>query len=361
MSDPNVSDDPAGRIRAAMTEEARLRSRLMEDVRHAYVRTARDTLLREHFECLVEDLVERRERDHPETSEQRAARLEGNIMVVTGDSGAGKSTAMRKLFSDSPYAPGYGIVGARCPVLTVRVPSPCSVGELGRSVLRATGYEIKRARLSGPEIWGIVRGRLQALGILVLHLDEGQDAPLTIDIVERVKLRNLWKSLLVDEIHPIGLIISGLPGIEDFLHPDRQLVRRGAWQSFARLDPAVDSHLVSASVKELADIAGLKTDEETVVAIVPRLLHAGSYMLGITIEEVHDAIRMALRKKHSTLTLDHFADAYAFRTGSFAPWNPYLAHEFTAIDVTRILATSEPLPPEPTPKKGKGKGKAGGA
>lgn len=358
MFDQEIDLDPASAVRSAQPEDVRRRSEIMEKVRHVYLRTGRDTLLQRHFERLMEDLTERRHPDAPENPEERAARLEGNILVLLGFSGAGKSSAVRRLLSRHPLVPGYGTKGAHCRALTVRVPSPCSIGELGRVVIRATGHEIRRPRASAAVIWGIARERIQAFGILVLHLDEFQDAHITLAIDEQVKLRHLLRSLLVDEEYPIGLIISGQPELEEFLRPDRSSVRRGSWQMLEMLALPRDREPILGAVRALAKVAGLGVSAEAEAAVIPRLVHAGCNLLGITIEEIHDAIRMALENEATELTLGHFADAFAFRTGNFAPWNPYLAADYLAIDCTRVLACSDVVP-EPTPKKRRGRKGAG--
>lgn len=354
--DREIGLDPASVVRASLPEEERRQSELMEKVRHVYLRTDRDTLLEKHFNRLLVDLIERREPDAQEDTDEFAERLEGNIVVVLGPSGAGKTTAVRRLLSKHARVPNYGKKGARCPVITVRVPSPCNVGELGREVLRATGYTLRRSRVPPPEIWGTVRERIQSLGILVLHLDEFQDAHVTLRADEQVKLRHLLRSLLVDEHNPIGLIISGQPEFEQFLRPDRSSVRRGGWQMFERITLAKDMKAIKTAVEELPKTADLGIDAAAVLAIMPRLVHAGCYLLGITMEEIHDAIRWALEANATELTIEHFAAAYAFRTGCLPPWNPYLAIDYRKIDCTRVLARSEPLPP---PDGNKSKGKKG--
>ncbi|MCJ2107302.1 ATP-binding protein [Methylobacterium sp. E-041] len=346
MRTTEIDLDPAGRVRAALPSEMQRRSRIMEKVRHVYLRTARDTVLQGHFEGLMADLTERREPDAAVDVEARAELLEGNILVVLGESGAGKTTAIRRLLSKHPLSPNYGRQVVGCVALTVRVPSPCSVGELGRTVLRATGYKIGRSRISGPETWGIVRERLQALGVLVLHLDEFQDAHLTLNVDEQMKLRHLLRSLLVDEDYPIVLIVSGQPSFETFLRPDRSSVRRGRWQAFGKLSLPADGGAVTKAVAALAGVAGLTVAGDFGHAVFPRLVHAGCNLLGITIEEIHDAIRYAIEHDRKELDLGCFADAFAFRTGNLAPWNPYLASDYLTVDPTRVLAMSNPPPPD---------------
>lgn len=355
MRSTEIDLDPAARVRAALPSETRRRSRIMEKVRHVYLRTARDTVLQGHFEGLMADLTERREPDAAVGIGARAELLEGNILVVLGESGAGKTTAIRRLLSKHPLSPNYGRKVVGCVALTVRVPSPCSVGELGRTVLRATGYKVGRSRISGPETWGIVRERLQALGVLVLHLDEFQDAHLTLNVDEQTKLRHLLRSLLVDEDYPMGLIVSGQPSFETFLRPDRSSVRRGRWQAFGKLSLPADNGPVTKAVEALAKVAGLTVAADFGHAVLPRLVHAGCNLLGITIEEIHDAIRYAIAHRRSELDLDCFADAFALRTGNLSPWNPYRAADYLTVDPTRVLATSNLPPPEEAPKNSKSK------
>jgi hypothetical protein len=326
---------PLNRMRATLGEDALRRSRLMEGVRHVYLRMDRDKAVQDSFERMMEDLAESRHLDAEEDDDGRAERLEGNIVVVLGSSGAGKTTAVRRLLSSHPLSPDYG--GPDAHVVTVRVPCPCSVGELGKAVLRATGWELER-RATAPEIWTMVRSRIRSLGILVLHLDEVQDAHETLKADEQVKLRHLLRSLLVDEDYPIGLIISGQAEFETFLRPDRSSVRRGWWHLFAPITVDTDKEAIAAAVATLAKTAQLKVGPDAGPDLVPRLIHAGCCQLGITIEEIHNAIRAALKARDPVLERKHFADAFAARTGNLPPWNPYLAADYLAVDSTRVLA-----------------------
>ncbi|MCJ2120010.1 ATP-binding protein [Methylobacterium sp. J-001] len=335
MTRKMINLGPLNQMRAALGEDARRRSGLMESVRHVYLRMDRDKAVEDSFELMMEDLAESRHLSTGECSEKRAERLEGNILVVLGGSGAGKTTAVRKLLSSHKLSPNYG--GPDAHIVTVRVPCPCSVGELGKAVLSATGWDLER-RATAPEIWTMVRSRIRSLGILVLHLDEVQDAHETLKADEKVKLRHLLRSLLVDEDYPIGLIMSGQAEFETFLRPDRSSVRRGRWHLFGPITVEMDKEAIAAAVVHLAKTAALKVAPDAGPDLVPRLIHAGCYQLGITIEEIHDAIRAALKSGATILERKHFADAFAARTGNFLPWNPYLAQDYLAVDPTRVLA-----------------------
>ena len=92
---------------------------------------------------------------------------------------------------------------------------------------------------------------------MILHLDELQHAPQSLNAVEQQKLRNALKAMLVDLEHPIGLVISGMPEIEPFIHPDRQVARRGYWLGFERLAMPGDIKAVSSTVRKMAEVAAL--------------------------------------------------------------------------------------------------------
>jgi hypothetical protein len=341
--------DPMRRIRESQSDGQRRQSEVMERVRHAYLRTGRDAIVRRQFDRLLADISERREYELPH---DRRNRLEANIMVVIGPSGAGKSASLNRLFSEHHATPGYRVKGSECPLVTVRAPSPCGMKELGRDVLLMTGYELARRNLDGPEVWGIVRRRFRELGVVLLHIDELQHAPQSLDVSEQKKLRNTLKGLLVDGDHPIGLIVSGEPEAGTFLVPDRQSTRRGRWTAFGHLNRPGDYGLLAGAVSGLARIAGLEAGSDIETDLVPRLMHAGCNLLGIAVEEIHDAIREALAAGDTRLERRHFAAAFALRTGNLEPWNIYLAEQWHEIDATQVLVQrKEPTEDQISPRR----------
>lgn len=350
--------DPVARIREALGHNGDRTHAAMEAVRHKYVRTRRDTLLRDHFERLLHDLVERRkpvlvpDQDHRDQvdDQERATeqdhdpgkgRREANMLLVLGESGAGKTRIIDRLLSTHPATIGYGNPSSDCPVISVTAPSPCGVKELGRVVLARTGYEIARRNVSGPEIWGIVHKRLKALGILVLHIDEAQHATQLRDVSERQKLRNTIKSLMVDPDHPVAVILSGLPEITRFITPDVQLSRRTTAFQLPSVELPADLKMLTAAVTKFAGIANLGVEVGYEMSLLPRLVHAGDHRLGVIIEEIHGAIRYALGAKSTILDRTHFAKAFADRTGNAPEWNPYRRSDYRKVDVWRMIVVRD--------------------
>jgi type II secretory pathway predicted ATPase ExeA len=334
----DVDSDPTRPIRDLQPDAVRRRSLLMEGVRAVYARTRRDVLLEDAYSELLEDLAERRSAGAPYASTNRG---EGNILVVLGASGAGKTTAVRRMIDGHALSNGYSVNAPGSKVITLTAPSPCNLAELGRETLNALGYPLVRARIDGPEVWRLVRERIRSLQVLVMHFDEMQHVVQTVHEAEMQKVRNILKGLLVDDKHPVGLVISGTPEIKRLMHPDRQIARRGRWIELAPLSTGADGKLVNSFVKQLAERAELQTDKAELDRLVPRLIHAGQQQLGVVAEEIHDAIRVALRRNGNHLGIEHFGAAFANRTGNLSPWNPYLAEHWGDIDSARVLATRE--------------------
>lgn len=329
----------------------------MEAVRKRYVRTRRDATLLGHFDRLLLDLAERPEADDPDAGLRR----EGNLLLVMAMSGAGKTRSLNRLFGRHPALDGRAPGEPGCPVLSLSAPSPCGVKELGRSVLAATGYPLSRRNLDGPEIWAIVRGRLEALGILVIHIDEAQHATQLRDAGERQKLRNTVKALMVDPAHPVAVILSGLPEIAEFLEPDVQLSRRAQWYSVAPVALPEDGEALRKTLSGNAELVGLALDQDTVRQLLPRLVHASDGRLGVLVEEIQDALRFALEAKAPRLLLEHFAGAFARRTGNAPAYNPYMRADFRSVEVWRMLADRERPPPVPEKGPARRGRKPGGA
>lgn len=336
--DIDIDSDPTRPIRDIQPDAARRRSELMEGVRSVYARTRRDAQLLDAYDEILEDLGERKDNKNGHCSTNRG---EGNFLVVLGASGAGKTTSIRRMIDGHALSHGYTVNQAGSKVISVTAPSPANLAELGRETLLALGYPLQRNRVDGPEVWRMVRDRVRSLQILVLHFDEMQHVVQTVHEAEMQKVRNILKGLLVDNAHPIAIVVSGTPEVIRLMHPDRQVARRGKWVELGPLSAGSDSKMIKSFVRQLAERAELKTDAVDIDRLVPRLLHAGQQQLGVVAEEIHDAIRVALRGEATQLSIEHFASAFARRTGNLAPFNPYLADRWKDIDASRVLATRE--------------------
>ncbi|MBP31881.1 ATP-binding protein [Methylobacterium sp.] len=338
---------PRNRLRAALGQGDGAPT-VMERVRRRYIKTGRDDDLKDKFDALLTDLCERPAPDNPEEEEQELR--EAGMLLVLGVSGAGKTRSLARLFERHPVLQAAR-TGPDGLVLSMTAPSPCGVKELGRAILLATGYAVLRDRVTGPEIWSTVRARLQALGVLVLHIDEAQHATQIRDAVERQKLRNSLKALMVDGEHPVALILSGLPVVADFVLADRQLSRRASWYEFRSVGLPADTTMLTKALTSFAELAGMSVSEGEMLRILPRLVHAGDHRMGVIVEEMHDAIRSALADKAEKLEIRHFETAFAKRTGNARQWNPYSRSDYRAVDVWRMLQVKHLTPPPVTKSK----------
>ncbi len=341
--------DPTAPVRALQSEITRRRSALMEKVRKVYALTPRDTLLQNAFDELLEDLAERRD---GRSAHGASNRNECNLLVVIGESGAGKTTAVRRMLDKHALQNGYDVNAPGCQIAMVTAPLTCNLAELGRETLRTLGLPTLRKRVDGPEVWRRCRERIRDLGILVIHFDEMQHVVQTVNEVEIQKVRNVVKGLLVDDKHPVALIISGTPATVRLLEADRQVARRGRWIELSTLNPSTDSKMVAKFTAKLAEEAELCIAVEEAMAVAPRIIHAGLRQLGVVAEEIHNAIRVALRCGDSHLRCQHFGEAFANRTGNLTPFNPYLAENWRAVDAGRVLATDAPATRLPKGTKG---------
>lgn len=336
----NGPGSPRNRLRAALGQGDGAPT-VMERVRRRYILTGRDDVLKAKFDALLTDLCERPDPDGPGEEEEHR---EANMLLVLGVSGAGKTRSLARLFERHPVLQ-EARTGSDGLVLSMTAPSPCGVKELGRSILLATGYAVLRTHVTGPEIWSTVRARLQALGVLVLHIDEAQHATQIRDAIERQKLRNSLKALMVDAEHPVAVVLSGLPVVAGFVRADRQLSRRARWYEFLSVGLPADTAMLTKALEGFAGLAGMSVADAEVRRILPRLVHAGDHRMGVIVEEMHDAVRCALEGKTKKLELSHFEKAFAQRTGNGRQWNPYARSDYRAVDVWRMLQVKHQTPP----------------
>ena len=175
-----LKDDGAAPLRAAQSEQSATRLATLEIVCSRYITREQDEKLLENVDRLIDRLLMR---DDTKLSSFAANRREARALVLTGESGAGKSAACKQLFRRHEAFPNYGVYGSNCPLASVSVPSPCTLKQLGRKILHTLGYPLT----SNPDrhiVWEMVRDRLQLLKVSMLHLDEFQNISATANVGE---------------------------------------------------------------------------------------------------------------------------------------------------------------------------------
>jgi hypothetical protein len=342
-----LREDPVSRMRRLQSGRRTQSGEVMDDIYSAYFGTARDRLVGGEVDQLVDSFL-LAEGASTQGSTRCVGRLkEGRALAIIGGSGTGKSRTLDRHFLKREEFAGYGDPNSDCPLISLTVPSPCTPRLLGMSILNRIPYTISR-ELKENVVWELVHHQLQLRGIRFLHLDELQHVQQSRNVVEIKKVQDSLKSLMQSPRWPVWLILSGLPSITSMLsgdedageHGDQQVWRRTRFVVFEDLDLAKDTPLVRhllrtfAGEKAALSIDALESDE-----FIARLLHASIYRLGIGIEFVQDAIWNALLQESRSLGMEHFAAAFAARTGCLPADNVFNAAltDWHLIDPRKVL------------------------
>lgn len=327
--------------------DAKRRKRIetMERVKAKFLETERYDALKESFQDALDSLEIRAKSDKPL---QPGNRTESKILVVLGETGAGKTCSLKRAFVKHGDFPGYDEPRSGCQLVTVKVRAPTTFSGVGRQILEMLGYPIRGA-LDRTLVWERVMERIALRGLLALHLDEMHNVVLKANELDRTDLQNALKSMVADEAWPIVVIISGLPVLADFLEEAQEDRRRALTVNFESLDPERDGEAMHEMAKTLASVAELAFPDTIAKPLVPRLLHAALYEMGTSIELIQEAIGKALKAEEDTLRREHFAAAYYKRTACGAAANPFTADAWQKIDCSRVLQKSATPDTDKTP------------
>jgi hypothetical protein len=194
--------------------------------------------------------------------------------------------------------------------------------------------------------WRMARFHLRENKILFLHIDDCQHVLHTLAEYQIQKFSDTLKNLMIDLRWPIQIILSGTPELVKFIERDTQLKERLSYVNFEPLSLKDDGGFVETTLKSYAKKVGLKLSMSPADALIARLMHAGQYRLGLTIEIAIGAIRSALAAQQGTLSIEDFAVAYGSRVLS-PDLNPFLAREWDRIECKYIEKKPEigPVPP----------------
>lgn len=325
VPDLATHEDAIARMRRLQSERRARGGDVMASVLSAYFGTSRDRLLEAELDNLVDAFLLSEDAGNSDAARRVGRLREGRALTIVGESGTGKSRTLDRHFLKREEFAGYGAPNSDCMLISVTAPSPCTLRLLGMSVLAALGYETTR-ELKENVVWDLVHHQLELRGVRFLHIDELQHVLQSRNQLEIAKVQDTLKGLMQHRQWPVWLILSGLPAVATMLSGDEQIWRRSRHVTFEDLTLERDVSLVRRLVafygaeKASLSIESLADDE-----FIARLLHAAMYRFGVVIELVQDAIRHAVLLGSSALEVEHFAAAFAARTGCVPDRNVFTA------------------------------------
>lgn len=304
--------------------------KIIQDLRSVYVPTPSYRKLETYFQSLLD--------------QRRADMAAGLIshargIVLVGQSGSGKTTAIRELIRQNrdliEADPSQDI----CEFIGLQVPSPATMKFVGAATLRALGYPYSGDK-QGPAIWDQVKIQLKLRQTCFLHLDEAQDLARHQTDKERQSVVNTLKSLMENSYWPTGLILSGMPDLKKIVNQDPQLARRLYPVEIGRLHAIREVEPVLDIVQKYADRAQVDTHSSVREPLfAQRLMHAADYEFGLMVELTVQALSKALISEGSEapLRLQHYADVYFERSAAIDALNPFIAEDFARINPRQIF------------------------
>jgi hypothetical protein len=331
FSDEEYLAELAGRL----SEDDRYVLEVLERAKRVYVECGRDIVARKSFGGFVTDMLAKRD----------GRRDDGRIFVVTGESGAGKTSISKRIIAQHEvFKPIKRTFGTIYPTVYYSLMGPATLKFLGLAILKAIGYEITR-NLDQGEVWHILPGQLHLRKVMLIHLDETQHlVNLTKADYDREQLRKALKGVMNYDAWPVSFVMSGMPEITKITKMDEQFERRHTPLSLPDLDPADPDEraLVIRITCEMCDAAGLDPTEAISSDLPDRIAHAARYRYGRVAQTVLAGIQQAATKRSAKLTRNHLAQAYAGRSHARGrpEMNLFLADNFSRLDPGLFLEDS---------------------
>jgi hypothetical protein len=329
--------DPTAYLRALQTDEEREVESKKEEIKSRYVETDRDDKFGKMVKRLINNASKRRNAGLPHAANNRR---DGMAVLVTGLSGAGKTSTLYNAFIDNPAFPNFGSATEWCPLIFVGAPAPCTLLQLAMRILVQLGYDSPR-ELRENGAWLRVRTQMREQKILFLAIDDFQHVLHQPNEFEIQKVRDTLKDLMTLPGWPVQIILAGMPDLIPFAKRDPQLRRRIKFMKLEPVSPRIDFELLEGVINNYAAKAGLTLGIAMEEALVGRICHAGLYQMGITIEILTDAIEVALDRGSTSLEMTDFIEAYAARTLQANDQNPFFTHAWDTVDVTLLRPNTE--------------------
>lgn len=308
---PNLpTDDFLDRMIAKLPSRSQQTIDRLKKVKATYIPCGRDDFLQEAFITFLEEIFTPNER----------GRDDGRIFFVTGESGAGKTRAVRQMIANTEaLAPTETTHGLIKPIISVSLKGNCTLGILGEEILRAAGYPILDGKTKPSQLWNSLSRRLGHRKVYIVHIDETQHLlKYTEKASDRKALANALKGVMNDDYWPVSFIVSGLPIVNSLAKFDTQFERRGYFRHLPQLNMADpdEKQLVDNIIEEMAKSARINCSSLMRTDVPERIAHAAARGYGRVTQVVFAALQCAMQSNDAILTRDHFASAYLLHSSA---------------------------------------------
>lgn len=260
-------------------------------------------------------------------------KFEARGILVTGKSRVGKTRELDRLIasfnrSETPMPDGRS--GA---IISCSLAGKATWREAGNTALETLGYPAE-GRRDAAYIWRTIRLQTQRLGVIGIHFDEAQHMFTdTGEAANRVMLDN-FKALLKDPAWPLILILSGVPDLAKHLEKERPTEDRRQLRflltpiHFEMINPVEDAAELNEMAYSYADKAGVNFDALSNRDFFERLSHACAYRWGLVIEMLIEALTTCVLSGASTVTIEHFVEAFSKIYGTPVGRSPFTMPDY---------------------------------
>lgn len=311
----------------------------IERLKMTYISTRRDDDLRDKFSKIYKRHGVRMTMRESGTGGPHL--YEGTMLAVSGETQAGKTTAIVQLFKQYPEFKGYEDIANGAPLISMRAPPACTPIRLALELLAALGFPLK-SYWPEHKLWAEVHRRLRLNKISVVHIDEMQHTTHVANEKEILRLGASLKSLLVNPDWPVILVVAGVPTLMNFLNQYPELLRRTTFCLLPALNVVDNADEMANIASLLCGMVGLSLNTDSCDHFGERLITAARLQFGGVVEWTIDAIGVALlrRAKQSDPAIrldpniDHndFAVAYAEKKDCPPISNVFLSEDWHLVE-----------------------------
>lgn len=251
--------------------------------------------------------------------------FEGEVLIVTGASGAGKTTEVEKLLREFNSTQTDLPNGKSATFATCVLDRKGTWKDLGKNTLHSMGFPVSdSARMTQGQIGRRVRQQGALHGVVGIWYDEAQHilAHKKQEALEEVL--DCFKTMVKGPDWPMMLVMSGVPELADYIPHLEQLCRKVTHVSLDDVDFQKDSDTVNDVVGSYALEANLTVAEELLEdEFLHRLVTASAYRWGLVLELVMKAVGKAVAQRSAELNVEHFVQAWVSKTGMNAAATPF--------------------------------------